>query len=95
MEALYLWFTEFFCPVWVLHTCCFIGREGLHVGPTWALRERRCVVDIATDPTVGAQYRWSALYAPRVMSPAFWSLLQGMNLTTGTQVPELTFVQDG
>ncbi|ERF75937.1 hypothetical protein EPUS_01303 [Endocarpon pusillum Z07020] len=29
------------------------------------------------DPTVGAQYRWTALYAPRVMSPAFWSLLQG------------------
>jgi len=29
-------------------------------------------------PVVGAQYRWTALYAPkRVMSPAFWSLLQG------------------
>ncbi|KAK6369786.1 hypothetical protein LTS17_009236 [Exophiala oligosperma] len=29
-------------------------------------------------PVVGAQYRWSALYAPRGFgSPAFWSLLQG------------------
>ena len=30
------------------------------------------------NPTVGAQYRWSALYAPGGFgSPAFWSLLQG------------------
>lgn len=30
------------------------------------------------NPTVGAQYRWSALYAPKGLgSPAFWSLLQG------------------
>lgn len=29
-------------------------------------------------PVVGAQYRWTGLYAPpRVMSPAFWGLLQG------------------
>jgi choline transport protein len=29
-------------------------------------------------PVVGAQYRWTALYAPpRLMSPAFWGLLQG------------------
>lgn len=29
-------------------------------------------------PVVGAQYRWTALYAPKkFMSPAFWSLLQG------------------
>ncbi|KAK5730374.1 hypothetical protein LTR15_000311 [Elasticomyces elasticus] len=28
-------------------------------------------------PVVGAQYRWTGLYAPRAMSPAFWSLLQG------------------
>lgn len=30
------------------------------------------------NPTVGAQYRWSALYAPRRFgSPAFWGLIQG------------------
>lgn len=30
------------------------------------------------NPTVGAQYRWTALYAPPgVMSPAFWALIQG------------------
>jgi choline transport protein len=30
------------------------------------------------NPTVGAQYRWTALYAPpELMSPAFWGLLQG------------------
>ncbi|KAF2840590.1 amino acid permease [Patellaria atrata CBS 101060] len=29
------------------------------------------------NPTVGAQYRWSALYAPRAMEPNFWGLLQG------------------
>ncbi|OCK80086.1 amino acid transporter [Lepidopterella palustris CBS 459.81] len=29
-------------------------------------------------PVVGAQYRWTGLYAPRgVMTPAFWSLMQG------------------
>ncbi|OCK83721.1 amino acid transporter [Lepidopterella palustris CBS 459.81] len=28
-------------------------------------------------PTVGAQYRWTGLYAPKAMSPAFWSLMQG------------------
>jgi len=26
---------------------------------------------------VGAQYRWTGLYAPRIMTPAFWSLIQG------------------
>lgn len=29
-------------------------------------------------PVVGAQYRWTAMFAPRFMSPAFWGLLQGM-----------------
>lgn len=30
------------------------------------------------NPTVGAQYRWTGLYAPpEVFSPAFWGLLQG------------------
>lgn len=30
------------------------------------------------NPTVGAQYRWSALYAPKGFgSPAFWGLIQG------------------
>jgi len=29
-------------------------------------------------PVVGAQYRWTGLYAPpRIMTPAFWGLLQG------------------
>ncbi|KAF2816758.1 amino acid transporter [Mytilinidion resinicola] len=33
-------------------------------------------------PVVGAQYRWSGLYAPHgIMTPAFWSLIQGW-LTT-------------
>ncbi|OCK96679.1 amino acid transporter [Cenococcum geophilum 1.58] len=32
-------------------------------------------------PVVGAQYRWTGLYAPRIMTPAFWSLIQGW-LTT-------------
>lgn len=30
------------------------------------------------NPTVGAQYRWSALYAPKGFGPpAFWGLIQG------------------
>ena len=30
------------------------------------------------NPTVGAQYRWSGLYAPpRFMPPAFWALITG------------------
>jgi len=30
------------------------------------------------NPTVGAQYRWTSMFAPpRVLSPAFWGLLQG------------------
>ncbi|EON66704.1 hypothetical protein W97_05950 [Coniosporium apollinis CBS 100218] len=28
-------------------------------------------------PYVGAQYRWTGMYAPRAMTPAFWSLMQG------------------
>lgn len=28
-------------------------------------------------PVVGAQYRWTSMFAPRVMSPAFWGFLQG------------------
>jgi hypothetical protein len=37
-----------------------------------------------SNPTVGAQYRWTGLYAPRgIMSPAFWSLLQGALITGG------------
>lgn len=32
----------------------------------------------SVNPTVGAQYRWTGLYAPRTaISPAFWSLMQG------------------
>lgn len=29
------------------------------------------------DPVVGAQYRWTTLYAPRFMKPEFWGYLQG------------------
>lgn len=29
------------------------------------------------DPTVGAQYRWTARYAPRALNPLFWGLIQG------------------
>jgi choline transport protein len=29
------------------------------------------------DPTVGAQYRWTARHCPRRLSPKFWGLLQG------------------
>ena len=41
-----------------------------------------CTISLAElasiNPTVGAQYRWTSLFAPRgVMSPAFWGLLQG------------------
>lgn len=40
-------------------------------------------------PVVGAQYRWSGLYAPRFMTPAFWSLIQGW-LTTFAWIAFLT-----
>ena len=29
------------------------------------------------NPVVGAQYRWTALYAPKVLRPEFWGLMQG------------------
>jgi hypothetical protein len=57
---------------------CVAGRDGLNVSHSLP-----CLYCISADknrstPVVGAQYRWTALYAPRkVMSPAFWSLLQG------------------
>ncbi|KAK5710287.1 hypothetical protein LTR17_018993 [Elasticomyces elasticus] len=35
------------------------------------------LASISSTPVVGAQYQWTGLYAPRAMSPAFWSLLQG------------------
>lgn len=38
---------------------------------------------------VGAQYRWTGLYAPRVMTPAFWSLVQGW-LTTFAWISLIT-----
>lgn len=31
---------------------------------------------VTRDPTVGAQYRWSANFAP--FAPRFWGLLQGL-----------------
>jgi choline transport protein len=29
------------------------------------------------EPTVGAQYRWTARHTPRRLDPKFWGLLQG------------------
>jgi len=54
-------------------SCLFHGRNGLHVGAsTLAILPSltRC-----RDPTVGAQYRWSANFAP--FAPRFWGLVQG------------------
>lgn len=54
--------------VWGL-LLCLIGSLSLAL----SLAEMASIT-----PVVGAQYRWSALYAPRGFgSPAFWSLLQG------------------
>lgn len=36
---------------------------------------------VDSTPVVGAQYRWTGLYAPRAMTPAFWSLMQGIMST--------------
>ena len=36
---------------------------------------RRELTDLSRDPIVGAQYRWSANFAPA--APRFWGLIQG------------------
>lgn len=59
-----------------------VGRDGFNVRRNLILADLPCKDPItqaafSRDPVVGAQYRWTALYAPRFMSPEFWSLIQG------------------
>jgi hypothetical protein len=54
----------------------FACRDGFHVRH---LRTHlRSVLIRFSDPVVGAQYRWSARWAPRGMNKKFWGLFQGM-----------------
>lgn len=59
----------------------FLGRDGLHVSLTSLAHFETASHDTDTnprsDPTVGAQYRWSARFAQRW--PEFWGLMQGMS----------------
>ena len=51
------------------------GRNGLHVRKKPCLSAIEPTLTPCRDPTVGAQYRWSANFAP--FAPRFWGLLQG------------------
>jgi len=52
------------------------SRNGIYVGNILSLGWH-CLLTERRDPTVGAQYRWSANLAPAY--PKFWGLIQGLN----------------
>jgi len=51
------------------------GGNGLHVRKT--VPAIRSSLTSCRDPVIGAQYRWSANFAP--FAPRFWGLIQGTN----------------
>lgn len=62
--------------LWILPHCIVIGRNGIHVRSSIALvLGRTNLLTCGSDPVVGAQYRWSAQFAP--MWSRFWGLFQG------------------
>lgn len=36
------------------------------------------LLTLRRDPAVGAQYRWTARYAPKKLRPHFWGFMQGV-----------------
>lgn len=65
------------------HACTVTCRVGFHVRyPSCVLfRDRRLLTSVLfRDPNVGAQYRWSAKFAPA--APRFWGLMQGTSCTS-------------
>ena len=56
------------------HSIIF-GRDGFHVSVSSIASLRAQVLSCHSDPVVGAQYRWSAQFAP--IWPRFWGLFQG------------------
>ena len=50
------------------------SRDGFNVSP-FACVQTQLNLQIFSDPIVGAQYRWSANFAP--FAPRFWGLIQG------------------
>ena len=62
--------------LWSHCGCAVVGRNGLHVRIVYRLlASAGADLSIYSDPIVGAQYRWSANFAP--FAPRFWGLLQG------------------
>jgi len=60
----------------ILGSVGIAGRDGLCVRRI--IQHTGLFTNRGSNPTVGAQYRWTSLYAPRGFgSPAFWGLLQG------------------
>jgi hypothetical protein len=60
--------------LWKQRDCAITSRDGLYV------RLLECTIapvnhPLFSDPLVGAQYRWSANFAP--FAPRFWGLIQG------------------
>ena len=63
-------------PRWAgcLRCGSLISRAGINVMEAIAKHQSQNLT-LRRDPTVGAQYRWSANFAP--FAPRFWGLLQG------------------
>jgi hypothetical protein len=69
-----LW--KFICGHWLDNDRVVAGRVGFHVRGS-AANESASLIRFR-DPAVGAQYRWSASFAPA--NNAFWGLFQGIYL---------------
>ncbi len=76
---------------WLDNDRYFAGRDGFHVRYSAAGESARLIR--SRDPVVGAQYRWSAAFAPA--NPAFWGLFQGTFLTVSHYHFKSNVLQDG
>src|ERR1700722_13518201 len=64
---------------------CLARGNGFNVSSHQVVRFT-ILTNPTRTPTVGAQYRWTGLYAPpKLMTPAFWGLLQGACLSRYAQ----------
>lgn len=81
---------QFICNHWGHSNCAVNSRAGLYVCMNTA--SGSSLLTTVRDPVVGAQYRWSAAFAPS--NPEFWGLFQGWItvlgwVTTSAAVPIL------
>jgi hypothetical protein len=69
---------------WINRDCYVTSRNGFNVRSFIRLAILVANQRLHRDPTVGAQYRWSAKFAPKY--PRFFGLLQGKSLLAVLEV---------